>query len=123
MEAVAGDAEGSWVAGSSSCVVAAPSGAATVANGEPCEGGSGAEEAAGPEGSHALGMEVVLLDVQSGAAAETAVAADEEEAFGRMVANWREKRKERRENPNNLSRRIAFSEEYAIIACSHTLTN
>ena len=47
--------------------------------------------------AHALGREEVLLDAKGGAAG-TAVAADEvdeEEAFGRMAANWKERGKQR----------------------------
>jgi len=94
VEAAAGGAGGSWVAGSSSFVVAAPSGAVPVGSGVPCAGGWGAEGAAGPAGARGLGREEVLLDVMGGAAG-SAVAADEEEAFGRMAANWKKMGKRR----------------------------
>lgn len=118
----AADAEGSWVAESSSSVVVAPSGAALVGSGESCAGEWGAGGAAGPAGAHALGREEVLLAGKGGAAGTAVVAdeTDEEEAFGRIAANWREMG---RENQNSLSEHISLWEDSDIIACSHVLTN
>lgn len=76
------------VGSSSFEVVVVPSGAAAVGSGEPCEGGSGAEGAAGEWSAHAPGREVVLSGAKGGADG-SADAADAEKAFGRIAVNWK----------------------------------
>lgn len=89
MGAAVGDAEGSWVAGSSSFVMVGPSGVAVVGSDEPCEERWGAEGVAVEWDDHAPGRKEVLLDVKGGADV-TATAADAEVAYERMAGNKRE---------------------------------
>lgn len=88
MGAAVGDAEGSWVVGSSSFVMVVPSGVALVGSDEPCEERGGVEGVAVEWDDHAPGRKEVLLDVKGGADG-TATAADAEAAYERMADNQR----------------------------------